>query len=112
MGGCINVALTLALLCDALQGILRTREVVERLKAVAPTPGQKPAILVYLGVLLQKGKLNALESAELARYGGTHLVSGAAVGCTQWWRSCMSCDKTESCCMQLCWLPTSLRPSS
>jgi hypothetical protein len=41
--------------------------VVERLKSVAPTPGQKPAILVYLGVLLQKGKLNALESAELAR---------------------------------------------
>lgn len=52
------------------QGLLRTREVVERLKGVAPTPGQKPAILVYLGVLLQKGKLNALESAELARCSG------------------------------------------
>lgn len=50
------------------QGILRTKEVVERLKSVQPTPGQKPAILVYLGVLLQKGKLNALESAELARW--------------------------------------------
>lgn len=51
----------------SLQGILRTKEVVERLKAIPPTPGQKPPILVYLGVLLQKGKLNALESAELAR---------------------------------------------
>lgn len=51
-----------------MQGLLRTREVVERLKSVPPTPGQKPAILVYLGVLLQKGKLNALESAELARW--------------------------------------------
>jgi hypothetical protein len=50
-----------------LQGLLRTREVLERLKSVPPTPGQKPAILVYLGVLLQRGKLNALESAELAR---------------------------------------------
>lgn len=49
------------------QGLLRTREVVERLKSLPPTAGQKPAILVYLGVLLQKGKLNALESAELAR---------------------------------------------
>jgi clathrin heavy chain len=49
------------------QGLLRTREVLERLKSVPPTPGQKPAILVYLGVLLQRGKLNALESAELAR---------------------------------------------
>lgn len=42
-------------------------QVVERLKSVPPTPGQKPPILVYLGVLLQRGKLNALESAELAR---------------------------------------------
>jgi clathrin heavy chain len=41
--------------------------VVERLKGVPPTAGQKPAILVYLGVLLTRGKLNALESAELAR---------------------------------------------
>lgn len=49
------------------QGILRTKEVMERLKAVAAQPGQKPPILVYLGVLLQKGKLNATESTELAR---------------------------------------------
>lgn len=52
---------------DSPQGALRTREVVERLKGVAPTPGQKPPILVYLGALLQRGSLNALESAELAR---------------------------------------------
>ncbi len=50
-----------------MQGLLRTREVMERLKAVATQPGQKPPILVYLGVLLQKGKLNAIESTELAR---------------------------------------------
>ncbi len=30
-------------------------------------PGQKPPILVYLGILLQKGKLNATESTELTR---------------------------------------------
>ncbi|KAF6255267.1 clathrin heavy chain [Scenedesmus sp. NREL 46B-D3] len=52
---------------ESPQGMLRTREVLERLKSVPPSPGQKPAILVYLGVLLQRGKLNALESAELAR---------------------------------------------
>ncbi len=40
---------------------------MERLKAVAAQAGQKPPILVYLGLLLQKGKLNALESTELAR---------------------------------------------
>ncbi len=49
------------------QGMLRTKEVVERLKSVPPQPGQKPPLLVYLGVLLQKGKLNALESVELSR---------------------------------------------
>eukprot|EP00775_Hariotina_reticulata_P002628 gene2628-2929_t len=38
----------------------------EAAECAAESP-QKPAILVYLGVLLQKGKLNALESAELAR---------------------------------------------
>lgn len=52
---------------DSPQGILRTKEVLDRLKSVAPQPGQKPPILVYLGVLLQKGKLNATESTELGR---------------------------------------------
>lgn len=52
----------LALLNDhplLLQGQLRTREVMERLKAATPAPGQRPPLLIYLGVLLQKGKLNA-----------------------------------------------------
>lgn len=40
---------------------------MERLKAAVPQPGQKPPILVYLGVLLQRSKLNAPESGELAR---------------------------------------------
>lgn len=52
---------------ESPQGLLRTKEVMERLKTAPPQPGQKPAILVYLGVLLQKGKLNAGESVELAR---------------------------------------------
>lgn len=51
---------------------------MERLKGVAPPPGQKPPILVYLGLLLQKGKLNGPESAELARCGAG--TGGAAGG--------------------------------
>lgn len=50
------------------QGMLRTKEVMERLKSVTTQPGQKPPILIYLGVLLQKGKLNVMESTELARW--------------------------------------------
>lgn len=52
---------------ESPQGQLRTREVMDRLKAVVPQAGQKPPILVYLGVLLQRGKLNSAESGELAR---------------------------------------------
>jgi len=64
--------------------------VLERLKGTPATPGQKPAILVYLGVLLQKGKLNALESAELARYTLQmnwcfHLAGCRAVLCDEMW---------------------------
>ncbi|KAI8476142.1 MAG: vesicle coat protein clathrin, heavy chain [Monoraphidium minutum] len=67
---------------ESPQGILRTKEVVERLKSVPPTPGQKPPILVYLGVLLQRGKLNALESAELARL---VLAQNKRELLTNWW---------------------------
>jgi hypothetical protein len=66
-GTCVHI---FGLLMLVVQGMLRTREVMERLKSVAPQPGQKPPILVYLGVLLQKGKLNAQESTELARWAG------------------------------------------
>ncbi|KAF5839265.1 clathrin heavy chain 2 [Dunaliella salina] len=52
---------------DSPKGLLRTKITMDRLKAVAPQPGQKPPILVYLGLLLQKGKLNPSESGELTR---------------------------------------------
>mmetsp|Transcript_18521 Transcript_18521/g.52003 ORF Transcript_18521/g.52003 Transcript_18521/m.52003 type:complete len:1694 (+) Transcript_18521:108-5189(+) len=52
---------------DSPKGLLRTKVTMDRLKAVAPQPGQKPPILVYLGLLLQKGNLNPSESGELTR---------------------------------------------
>ncbi len=60
---------------------------MDRLKAVVPQAGQKPPILVYLGVLLQRGKLNAAESGELARWGlwgrlwGSGAGEGEGTGC-------------------------------
>lgn len=48
-------------------GQLRTKDTLDKLKSATPPPGQKPPLLIYLGILLQKGKLNATESAELAR---------------------------------------------
>jgi clathrin heavy chain len=52
---------------ESPQGSLRTPATLERLRAAAAAPGQKPPILVYLGLLLARGKLNSAESAELAR---------------------------------------------
>eukprot|EP00798_Chlamydomonas_sp_ICE-L_P023297 gene23297-30533_t len=52
---------------ESPQGQLRTKDIMERLKSVPPPPGQKPPILVYLGVLLQRGILNSSESAELGK---------------------------------------------
>jgi len=49
------------------QGVLRTKETIQRFKSVAPTPGQTSPLLVYFGTLLTRGKLNAFESAELAQ---------------------------------------------
>lgn len=48
-------------------GILRTPETIERLKAVAVSPGQSSPLLQYFSVLLDSGSLNAHESLELAR---------------------------------------------
>ena len=39
---------------------------MEKLKQIPAQPGQKSPILVYFGTLLGKGKLNAIESVELA----------------------------------------------
>ena len=44
-------------------------------------PGQKLWLFIYLGLLLQKGTLNAMESAELAR-----------------WRGGGRCSSTCGCC--------------
>ncbi len=50
-----------------MQGVLRTKETIQRFKSVAPTPGQTSPLLVYFGTLLTRGKLNGFESAELAQ---------------------------------------------
>jgi clathrin heavy chain len=49
------------------RGFLRTPQTIERLKAL-PTPrGQMSAVLLYFGVVLDRGSLNKHESLELVR---------------------------------------------
>eukprot|EP00210_Caulerpa_lentillifera_P001245 g1201.t1 len=52
---------------ESPQSLLRNAETMEKLKAVPAQPGQKSPILVYFGILLSRGKLNKIESAELAK---------------------------------------------
>lgn len=47
--------------------MLRTKETVDRFKAVPPAPGQSSPLLVYFGTLLTRGRLNKFESVELAQ---------------------------------------------
>jgi clathrin heavy chain len=49
------------------RGILRNQETVTRLQGLPTVPGQHAPIFQYFSVLLEKGKLNALESVELAK---------------------------------------------
>ena len=55
------------ILMAALQGILRTAQVIESFKQAPSPPGGLSPILQYFGILLEKGELNQLESLELAR---------------------------------------------
>eukprot|EP00741_Cyanophora_paradoxa_P015948 tig00000042_g15397.t1 len=51
----------------APQGSLRTPQTIQQFSQVPVQPGQQSPLLVYFGVLLDKSKLNAHESLELAK---------------------------------------------
>jgi len=52
---------------DSPQGFLRTQKTIQLFQQLPAQPGQPSPLLQYFGTLLEKGKLNALESLELAR---------------------------------------------
>ena len=47
--------------------VLRTTQTIQRFKTAPPMPGQPTPLLQYFSILLEKGKLNTIESLELAR---------------------------------------------
>jgi clathrin heavy chain len=51
---------------DSPQGVLRTLETIQKFQQLPPTQGANP-VLQYFQTLLETGKLNALETVELAR---------------------------------------------
>ena len=55
------------LAAESPQQVLRTPETIGRFQQAPAAPGQPSPILTYFGMLLEKGKLNANESLELAK---------------------------------------------
>ena len=55
------------LAAESPQQVLRTPETIGRFQQAPAAPGQPSPILTYFGMLLEKGKLNAQESLELAK---------------------------------------------
>ncbi|CAN0107379.1 unnamed protein product, partial [Phaeothamnion confervicola] len=52
---------------ESPNGLLRTPATIQRFQQIPAVPGQPPPVFQYFSVLLEKGKLNAMESIELAR---------------------------------------------
>lgn len=64
-GNDINGAARLA--AASPQGLLRTPQTIQRFQQMPSQPGQPQPVFQYFSILLEKGKLNQLESIELAR---------------------------------------------
>mmetsp|Transcript_20888 Transcript_20888/g.27094 ORF Transcript_20888/g.27094 Transcript_20888/m.27094 type:complete len:1733 (+) Transcript_20888:121-5319(+) len=55
------------LAANSPQGLLRTAETIQRFQGIPGQPGQPQPVFQYFHMLLEKGKLNQLESIELAK---------------------------------------------
>src|SRR3546814_3365323 len=64
-GNDINGAARLA--AASPQGLLRTPQTIQRFQQMPSQPGQPQPVFQYFSILLEKGKLNQLESLELSR---------------------------------------------
>jgi clathrin heavy chain len=72
---------------DSPQGVLRTLDTIHKFQALPPTQGANP-VLQYFQTLLEAGKLNALETVELAR---PAVAGGKLEMLRKWWDN----DKLE-----------------
>ena len=52
---------------ESPRGLLRTPQTIQMFQSVPAQPGQPQPVFQYFSVLLEKGKLNHMESIELAK---------------------------------------------
>jgi clathrin heavy chain len=62
-----NVAAAAKLAAKSPNGVLRSPDTISRFQAIPGQPGQPQPVFQYFSILLESGKLNQLESIELAR---------------------------------------------
>lgn len=62
-----DVAGAAKLAAESPRGLLRTPQTIARFQQIPGQPGQPQPVFQYFSILLEKGKLNSLESLELAR---------------------------------------------
>lgn len=62
-----NVAGAAKLAAESPNGVLRTPQTIAEFQKIPSQPGQPQPVFQYFSILLEKGKLNQLESLELAR---------------------------------------------
>ena len=65
--GANDVAGAAKLAAESPQGILRTPQTIQRFQAIPGQQGSPQPVFQYFHALLEKGKLNQMESMELAR---------------------------------------------
>ena len=62
-----DVAAAAKLAAESPNGVLRSAETIQKFQQVPQQAGQPPPVFQYFSILLDKGRLNQLESLELAR---------------------------------------------
>jgi clathrin heavy chain len=78
---------------ESPSGVLRNINTIQRYQQLPTQPGQTPPLLMYFGILLEKGKLNKIETLELAR---VVLTQGRLELIQKW----VEADKLD-CCEEL-----------
>ncbi|CAB1109928.1 unnamed protein product [Ectocarpus sp. CCAP 1310/34] len=62
-----DVAAAARLAGESPNGLLRTAATIQRFQQIPAVPGSPPPVFQYFSVLLERGKLNGMESIELTR---------------------------------------------
>lgn len=69
------------LAAESPAGMLRTSETIAAFQSIPPEPGQQPPVLKYFAALMERGRLNKIESVELSR---PALMQGRAALIEKW----------------------------